>query len=83
VICDGTNYPRLQCQILPADFLCPDGVDFLDYAYFSYYWLNENCAVLNDCEGADFDLSVCVDSNDLKTFTDSWLEEYLPAPPPF
>lgn len=74
-ICEGTNYPRLLWQILPADFLCPDGVDFLDYTHFSYCWLDENCALLNDCEGADFDLSGCVDGNDLKSFTESWLEE--------
>lgn len=73
-ICDGTNYPRLQGQVLlPADFLCPDGVDFLDYAYFSNYWLDTDCALSNDCNGTDFDLSDTVDGNDLKFFTDSWL----------
>jgi len=72
-ICEGTNYPRLQWQILPADFLCPDGVDFLDYAHFSYYWLNVDCADSNDCEGADFDDSGCVDANDLDIFTTYWL----------
>jgi len=82
-ICEGTNYPRLQWLILPADFLCPDGVDFIDYTHFSDYWLNVDCAYSNDCEGADFDLSGCVDSSDLKTFSNCWLEEYLSAPPPY
>jgi len=72
-ICEGTNYPKFIWRILPADFLCPDGVDFIDYAYFSDYWLNENCAASNDCDGTDFDLSDTVDSNDLKIFCDYWL----------
>lgn len=40
-ICEGTNYPRLVWQIPPADFVCPDGVDFKDFAVFASYWLKE------------------------------------------
>ncbi len=72
-ICEGTNYPRLQWQIPTADWLCPDGVDFLDYAHFSYYWLSEDCPDSNDCNSTDFDFSGSVDSNDLKVFTTYWL----------
>jgi len=75
IICEGTNYPRLRWLILlPADFLCPEGVDFLDYAYFSDYWFDTNCAAFNDCDGTDFDLSDSVDANDLKIFCDYWLQ---------
>jgi len=74
-ICEGTNYPRLQWQILPADFFCPDGVDFIDYSFFSNHWLMTDCNDFNDCDSTDFDLSGCVDGNDLKTFTDFWLKE--------
>lgn len=40
-ICEGTNYPRLVWQIPPADFVCPDGVDFRDFSVFASYWLKE------------------------------------------
>ncbi|MHC4542289.1 MAG: GLUG motif-containing protein, partial [Planctomycetota bacterium] len=34
-MCEGTNYPVLLWQIPPADFRCPDGVDFIDFAFFA------------------------------------------------
>ncbi|MHC4632043.1 MAG: GLUG motif-containing protein, partial [Planctomycetota bacterium] len=34
-ICEEMNYPVLQWQIPAADFLCPDGVDFIDFAFFA------------------------------------------------
>ncbi|MHC4344055.1 MAG: GLUG motif-containing protein [Planctomycetota bacterium] len=40
-ICEETNYPRLVWQIPPADFVCPDGVDFRDFSVFASYWLKE------------------------------------------
>lgn len=40
-ICEGTNYPRLVWQIPPPDFVCPDGVDFRDFAIFTSYWLKD------------------------------------------
>ena len=72
-ICEGTNYPKLQWQIPLADLLCPDGVNFLDFAFFSDYWLETGCADSNGCDGTDFDLSGQVDSRDLKIFIDCWL----------
>ncbi len=72
-ICEGTNYPRLQWQILPADFLCPDGVDFIDYSFFSSHWLMTDCNDVNDCNSTDLDFSGSVDTNDLDIFTTYWL----------
>jgi hypothetical protein len=44
-ICEGTSYPRLRWQILSArdrgDFLCPYGVDFLDFAVLASAWQSE------------------------------------------
>jgi hypothetical protein len=37
-ICEGTNYPKFVWQIPAADFLCPDGVNFIDYAFFAEHW---------------------------------------------
>jgi hypothetical protein len=66
-ICDGTNYPRLVWQIPAADFLCPDGVNFIDYAYFTDAWKTSD-------PNADLDLSGLVDPNDLKIFCEHWLD---------
>jgi hypothetical protein len=68
-ICEGTNYPRLVWSIPLADLLCPDGVNFIDYAYFTDVW---NTADPN----ADFDFSGLVDSNDFRFFCDHWLEGF-------
>jgi hypothetical protein len=41
-ICDGTNYPKLAWQeIIAGDFVCPDGVDFRDYAVLARQWMFE------------------------------------------
>lgn len=73
-ICEGTSYPRLLWQIPPGNFLCPYGVDFLDYSFFADHWLDTNCADSNDCEGTDLDYSGRVDANDLQILCDHWLE---------
>ena len=73
--CEGMNYPKLNWQAIPeADFGCPDGVNFIDYAFFSNRWMNTNCAANNDCDGTDFDFSGTVDIDDLKVFCGYWLE---------
>ncbi len=72
-ICEGTNYPRHIWSIPVADFLCPDGVNFIDYSFFADWWLTDNCADANDCEGADIDLSGIVDEADLRSFSTYWL----------
>ena len=46
-ICAGTNYPVLLWQIPAADFLCPDGVDFIDFAFFAQHWLDDRCNAAN------------------------------------
>jgi hypothetical protein len=74
-ICEGTNYPRLVWQIPAADWVCPDGVNFADFAYFADRWLESDCASSNNfCGGADIDLSGSVDMADLAIFAENWLE---------
>jgi hypothetical protein len=73
-ICENMNYPRLQWSIPAADFVCPDGVDFVDYSFFAERWLNTNCAASNNCDGTDFDTSGTVDIADLKVFCGYWME---------
>ncbi len=73
-ICEGMNSPVLLWQIPPTDFLCPDGVDFIDFAFFASHWLDSRCNTGNyHCEGTDVDQSGLVDIYDLEIFCDSWL----------
>jgi hypothetical protein len=73
-ICESVNYPVLLWQIPLADFRCPDGVDFQDFATFALHWRQENCGALNlNCDGADFDASGSVEFGDLAIFAANWL----------
>ena len=73
-ICEGTNYPVLRWQIPVTDFRCPDGVSFIDFAFFASHWLLDNCNASNYyCEGTDLDRSGIVDFLDLEVFADNWL----------
>jgi hypothetical protein len=74
-ICPGTNYPVLQWQIPIADFRCPDGVSFVDFAFFAGHWLDKDCNAANYyCRGTDLDHSGSVGFSDLEIFADYWLE---------
>jgi hypothetical protein len=72
-ICEGTNYPRFVYQIPQGDIVCPDGVNGVDYSLLGRYWHETDCAALNDCEGADIDLSGAVDFGDVAAVAQSWL----------
>jgi hypothetical protein len=74
-ICEGMNYPVLQWQIPVEDFRCPDGVSFIDFAFFAAHWHHRHCNPSNNyCDGTDFDQSSSVDFLDLAIFADNWLE---------
>jgi hypothetical protein len=74
MICEGTNYPRFQWQILSADFVCPDGVNTEDLKYYVDYWLTNNCTLDNNyCGGADLDYSGSVDLVDWAIVAENWL----------
>ncbi|MHC4282070.1 MAG: GLUG motif-containing protein, partial [Planctomycetota bacterium] len=49
-ICDGTGYPKFEWEILEADYLCPDGVDFVDYAFLADHWLQTEYGDVNGIE---------------------------------
>jgi hypothetical protein len=74
-ICEGTNYPRLQWQIPNGDFLCPYGVDFMDFAVISSAWLsklgepdwNPACDISNPKDSV-------IDELDLVVFCENWLK---------
>lgn len=71
---DGVEYPKLSWQFMSADFLCLDGVNFIDYTFFAKRWMDTNCGDSNDCDGCDLDFSDTVDANDLQIFCSHWLE---------
>jgi hypothetical protein len=74
-ICNGTNYPKLDWQAsLVGDFVCPDGVDIKDLAYFVDRWLLTDCGANNDCDGTDIKTDGTVNFLDFAMFADNWLE---------
>jgi hypothetical protein len=74
-ICEGMNYPILLWQIPIGDFRCPDGTDFIDFAWFAQQWRQNNCGTASySCDGMDLDKSGSVDFSDLAIFTNHWLE---------
>jgi hypothetical protein len=73
-ICEGIGYPVFQWQIPPGDLVCPDGVTFLDFAWFALGWRHRDCGAVNgNCDGADLDQSGAVDCQDLAIFAENWL----------
>ncbi len=70
---NDVNYPLLWWQFNNADFTCPDGVEFDDFAELAEWWNRDDCADNNNCAKADMDLSGTVDLYDLKIFCDNWL----------
>jgi hypothetical protein len=48
-------------------------VTLLDYSFFSDWWLEEDCAAADDCDGADMNLSGEVDMANLGMMCDYWL----------
>jgi len=83
-ICNHTNYPKLAWQeLLAGDFVCPDGVDFYDFAVLAKQWtlekLSEDIAPGTGDGTINFiDWAVTADGwqgdmNELADFTSQWL----------
>ncbi|MHC4266527.1 MAG: GLUG motif-containing protein [Planctomycetota bacterium] len=71
---DLVSYPKLKWEFdRTADFLCPDGTEFIDYSHFAGHWLSDNCPDTNDCNSTDLDFSGAVDGADLDIFKNYWL----------
>jgi hypothetical protein len=76
---DGTSYPLLAWQMSGlGDFLCPDGSDALDLAFFLERWLADDCNELDGyCDGADLDRGGEVDGRDYGLFAGYWSGELI------
>ncbi|MGD0573673.1 MAG: hypothetical protein ABSB11_11740 [Sedimentisphaerales bacterium] len=71
---DGVDYPRLNWQSPDGDLACPDGVNFVDFAYFAERWRTTGCnSSNNSCGGTDMDSSGTVDIQDLVIIAANWL----------
>ncbi len=83
---DGVSYPLLWWQFNKADFVCPDGVDFYDFAVLANQWLFEEIPADIWPGGGDgivdfFDWAVfasqwqiTVDYEGLADFAEQWLK---------
>ncbi len=72
---DGLNYPKLWWEFVTGDFVCPDGVDFTDFAVVSLAWLSDNTPTVNwnpECDISEPPDGI-IDELDLAVFTDNWL----------
>jgi hypothetical protein len=68
-ICEPTNYPKLVWQLLSADYLCPDGIDFIDFSFFSAHWRQ---ADYGNCGGFDITGDGKVDLRDFVIMAGYW-----------
>lgn len=69
---DGADYPDFVWKRVNLVGWCE--VDSLDFAFFADRWMNADCGDNDDCDGADFDFSGAVDGEDLRIFSDHWLD---------
>ncbi len=70
-ICENANYPRLTWSLFRGDIICPDGVDFVDFALFANNWFQINCG---NCGGADLTDDGQVNMMDMEQFAHNWLK---------
>jgi hypothetical protein len=69
---ETVDYPKFVWELV--NFIGWYEVDFLDFAFFANRWMDSNCGVANDCDGADLNFSDKVDGADMKIFFDQWME---------
>ena len=73
-ICEGTNYPKFVWQIPAADFVCPDGVTFIDFSVLGAAWLSSPGQIHWDpnCDISEPNDSI-IDERDMAVFCENWL----------
>ena len=73
-ICEGTNYPKLAWSIPAGDFICPDGVNMLDFAILGDAWFTDpNMSNWDPACDISEPNDNCIDGLDLDVFTDNYL----------
>jgi hypothetical protein len=72
---DGVEYPKLWWEFTTGDFVCPDGVDFVDFAVLANTWLLEDGdAGYNSVCDISIPADETIDMLDLEVFSGNWLE---------
>jgi hypothetical protein len=72
---DGVEYPKLWWEFTKGDFDCPDGVNFIDYAFFALAWRSDDTPTANwnpRCDMSEPPDGI-IDELDLGVFADNWL----------
>ena len=72
---DDVNYPLLSWEFNIADFVCPDGVDLVDFSVFGLAWGSDDTPTANwneDCDISDPEDGV-IDILDLNVLAYNWL----------
>jgi len=62
-------------HVRTRDFNKDTRVDFTDFAVIASHWQENECSDPNWCEGTDLDTNGGVDTNDLMSFAEYWLEK--------
>jgi hypothetical protein len=76
-IAAGYNYNVAIVYLIPGDFDANCQVNMADFSTFASRWMDTNCNYSNNwCQKVDLNKSGSVDPNDLKVFTQHWLEKY-------
>ncbi|MHC4475909.1 MAG: GLUG motif-containing protein [Planctomycetota bacterium] len=72
---DGIDYPKLSIQFLSGDFVCPDGVNFIDFSILASLWQTTFGEISWNpvCDISDPNDNI-IDELDLAVFCDNWLE---------
>jgi hypothetical protein len=65
---DGIAYPGLGWEWSKADLICPDGVEFVDFAVLAASWMQSGAGLKGDLDGSGL-----VDLADLAIFVQDWL----------
>jgi hypothetical protein len=61
-----------------ADFDGSQFVNYLDFSKLAAFWMVKDCNTQANCDGCDFEPDGDVDFDDLRQFTDLWLEGTTP-----
>ena len=71
---DGVEYPKLYWQYILGDFVCPDGIDFIDFSVFGLAWLSEDGQPKwnHRCDISNLNDNI-IDEFDLDVFRNNWL----------
>ncbi len=68
--CEGMSYPKLSWwQPVLGDYFCPDGVDAIDLAHLTEYWLAES----DESDRVDLNGDAVINFHDFAIFADNWL----------